>query len=125
MTVRLSYIALDARDVHAVAAFWCAALGWRVVEEDEDGVSIAGDDPAVPGIDVLRVPEGKSVKNRLHLDLRPDATTQQEEVDRLIALGARRVDVGQPDDAPWVVLADVEGNELCVLRRSVQEAAEG
>ena len=124
MTSRFAFLAVDAHDVRAVADFWCAALGWHVVEDTEDGVSIAGDDPGAPGIDVLPVPEDKVVKNRLHLDLRPDGTTQQAEVERLLALGARRVDVGQPDDATWVVLADVEGNELCVLRRSVQEATD-
>ncbi len=61
------------------------------------------------------------MKNRLHLDLRADGTTQAEEVDRLLALGATRVDVGQRADVSWVVLADPEGNEFCVLQRSVQE----
>ncbi|MGH3303705.1 MAG: VOC family protein [Streptosporangiaceae bacterium] len=62
----------------------------------------------------LRVPEGKAVKNRLHLDLRPK--DQAAEVARLEALGAQRVDVGQGPDVTWVVLADPDGNEFCVLR---------
>ena len=124
MTSRIAYLAVDARDVRAVAEFWAAALGWRVVEEDDDGISLAGDD-APFGIDVLRVPDDKAVKNRLHLDLRADRTSTEQEVERLLSLGARRVDVGQPADATWTVLADVEGNEFCVLQRTVQEAAAG
>jgi hypothetical protein len=76
-------------------------------------------------IDVLPVPEAKTVKNRLHLDVRADGSTQAAEVDRLLALGATRADVGQGPDATWVVLADPEGNEFCVLSRSVQDAAGG
>jgi hypothetical protein len=68
----------------------------------------------VPDLLFLEVPEAKSVKNRLHLDLRPD--DQTAEVERVIALGARRVDVGQSGDVGWVVLADPEDNEFCVLR---------
>jgi hypothetical protein len=75
-----------------------------------------------PSIDVAPVPDSKTVKNRLHLDLRADGTTRDEELDRLIALGARRVDVGQGPDVSWVVLADPEGNEFCLLQRTVEEA---
>jgi catechol 2,3-dioxygenase-like lactoylglutathione lyase family enzyme len=121
VTSRFAVLAIDAHDVDAVAAFWCGVLGWREVDRDDDAVSIAGDDPPVPGIDVLRVPEGKTVKNRLHLDLRADGSSTQEELDRLLALGARRVDVGQGPDVSWTVLADVEGNEFCLLSRPVQE----
>ena len=120
MTSRLAVLAIDALDVDAVAGFWCDVLGWHVVERDDDGVSIAGDDRAVPGIDVLSVPEGKTIKNRLHLDLRADGSGTEEELERLLALGARRVDVGQPPDVSWTVLADVEGNEFCLLSRPVQ-----
>jgi hypothetical protein len=72
-------------------------------------------------IDVVAVPEGKVIKNRLHFDLRADGVSTAEELDRLLTLGARRVDVGQPSDASWVVLADPEGNEFCLLSRPVQE----
>ncbi len=72
-------------------------------------------------VDVLAVPEGKVVKNRLHLDLRADGLATGDELDRLLALGARRTDVGQGPDSSWVVLADPEGNEFCLLSRSVQE----
>ncbi len=127
MTSRIAAIALDAVDPAPVAAFWGEVLGWGVVDEDGTGVSLGPADGSWPRLDVLRVPEGKAVKNRLHLDLRADGTTTAEELARLEALGARRVDVGQSDDVTWVVLADPEGNELCLLRRTVAEAraAEG
>jgi len=84
-------------------------------------ISIAAPDRSWPTIDVLAVPEGKVTKNRLHLDLRADGVSTAEELDRLLSLGARRVDVGQPPDASWVVLADPEGNEFCLLSDPVQE----
>jgi len=68
-----------------------------------------------PTIVFVPVPERKSVKNRVHIDVNPIDRTQAEEVERLEALGARRVDVGQ-GDVGWVVMADPEGNEFCVLR---------
>ena len=128
MTLRLRVVAVDCADPERLAAFWCAALGYEVRDRDDDGVGIgpgpapADDDlragPVVPGIDFLVVPEGKTVKNRLHLDLTPVDGRQAEEVERLLGLGATRAEVGQSDrpDASWVVLADPEGNEFCVLR---------
>lgn len=128
MPIRIAVVAIDARDPSRVAEFWAAALGWDSWPDPNDGgVSLAPprsssqSGASGPSIDVLPVPEGKSVKNRLHLDLRADGTTQAEEVERLLALGATRVDVGQGSDVSWVVLADPEGNEFCVLQRSVQE----
>jgi hypothetical protein len=116
--LRIQCLCVDSPDPGRIARFWEAALGWRrtydkpheiVLEppagSPEDGVS--------PDLLFLRVPEAKTVKNRLHLDLRP--VDQHREVERLLALGASRVSVGQPDDAPWVVLADPDGNEFCVL----------
>ena len=76
---------------------------------------------SVTTMDIAAVPERKTVKNRLHLDLRADGTTTREELQRLLDLGARRTDVGQASDASWVVLSDPEGNEFCLLSRSVQE----
>ena len=128
MSSRIAVVAIEARDPRRVAEFWAAALGWQAWPDDEGrGVSIAPPGSAGPSgiggpcIDVLPVPHAKTVKNRLHLDLRADGTTQSEEVDRLLGLGAKRLDVGQGPDASWVVLADPEGNEFCVLQRSVQE----
>lgn len=121
MTSRIAVLAIDARDPDAVADFWCQALDWRVTERSDEGVSIAPPDDSWPTIDVLPVPEDKTVKNRLHLDLRADGVSTDVELERLLALGARRVDVGQADDVTWVVLADPEGNEFCLLSRTVQD----
>ncbi|MFF2732102.1 VOC family protein [Streptomyces sp. NPDC058008] len=114
MAVRLYQLAVDAHDLPSLARFWCAVLDWQVLFEDEDEVVIGADASALPGMCFLPVPEGKTVKNRLHIDLAPDDLST--EVERIIALGARRVDVGQSTDVTWVVLADPEGNEFCVLR---------
>jgi predicted enzyme related to lactoylglutathione lyase len=121
----LAVIAIDAVNPRLVADFWCAVLGWDVLDEEDGIVSIGSPSGEQPGIDVCRVPEAKTVKNRLHLDLRADGTGRATELARLLELGARRVDVGQSPDASWVVLADPEGNEFCLLSRTVQEAAAG
>ncbi len=115
MTSRLAALAVDAASPQRVADFWCDVLGWQVVETSEQVISIAPVDGAEPGIDVVLVPEPKSVKNRLHLDLRADGGSTEAELERLLALGARRIDVGQDPGATWVVLADPEGNEFCLL----------
>ncbi len=110
---------LDTTDPARIASFWEAALGWRRTYETADQVVLeppAGSpqDGVAPDLLFLRVPEGKRVKNRWHPDLRP--TDQAAEVARLEGLGATRVDVGQGDDVSWVVMADPDGNEFCVLR---------
>jgi predicted enzyme related to lactoylglutathione lyase len=127
MTSRIAVLVIDARDPARVADFWCQVLGWVVHDQDSDGVvtiAAAGSRPGTgdPTIDLVPVPEPKTVKNRLHLDLRADGTTRDEELERLLALGARRVDIGQGPDVSWVVLADPEGNEFCLLQRTVEEA---
>lgn len=124
MTSKIAVLAIDARDPRVVATFWAAALGWRIVEQSAEGVSLAPADGTWPTIDVLPVPERKTVKNRLHLDLRADGASAEEEVARLLSLGASTVDVGQDPDATWTVLADPEGNEFCILSRSVQEVSD-
>jgi predicted enzyme related to lactoylglutathione lyase len=117
--LRFETISIDARDPAAIATFWRDALGWVVTSgDDDDEVCLQPTDDSpfaglVPDILFVRVPEEKVVKNRLHLDLRPD--DQDLEVARLLALGAREVSVGQ-GEVTWVVLADPEGNEFCVLR---------
>lgn len=115
-------IAIDAMQPRVVADFWCHVLGWQVAEEEGSIISIAPPDGSWPTIDVVAVPETKTVKNRLHLDLRADGTATSDELERLLSLGARRTDVGQGPEATWVVLSDPEGNEFCLLARSVQEA---
>ena len=121
MPSKLAVIAIDAIRPRMVADFWCAVLGWHIVEEDSDIISIAPQDQSWPSIDVIAVPEGKTVKNRLHFDLRADGVSTAEELERLLALGARRVDVGQGPDVSWVVLGDPEGNEFCLLSRTIQD----
>jgi catechol-2,3-dioxygenase len=121
MSSRIAVVVIDAVDPEKVADFWCGVLGWQVMERDGADIGIAADGTSWPRIDVLQVPEAKTVKNRLHLDLRADGSDTATELERLLALGARRVDIGQDADSSWVVLADPEGNEFCLLARTVQE----
>jgi predicted enzyme related to lactoylglutathione lyase len=113
VALRWYSIVVDSRDHHSLAPWWAQVLGWQVVYEDDDEVGIARAEDAEPGLTFVPVPEGKTVKNRLHIDLAPD--DQDAEVWRLVSLGARRTDVGQTAEATWVVLRDPEGNEFCVL----------
>lgn len=121
MTSRLASIAIDATNPSVVADFWCSVLDWHVIEEDDEGIGIGPRDHAWPCLEVFAVPEVKSVKNRLHFDLRADGVSTAVELERLLALGARRTDVGQGPEVSWVVLADPEGNEFCLLSRTVQD----
>ena len=119
MSIRIQCLCVDTKDPARLAGFWQAALGWRRTFEKDDEVVLeppegSAEDGVVPDLLFLRVPEDKSGKNRLHLDLRPEE--QAAEVTRLEGLGARRVDVGQGADATWIVMADPDGNEFCVLR---------
>jgi hypothetical protein len=125
MTSRIAAISMVAVDQQRVAEFWCSVLGWHLLQSDVTGADIGPTDGSGPRIEIGRVPDPKTVKNRLHLDLRADGTSQSDELQRLLDLGATRVDVGQPAEATWVVLADPEGNEFCLLLRTVQEAVEG
>jgi hypothetical protein len=113
--LRLTEIVIDCHDPAALAAFWTAALGFRTLRSDDHEVEIGPADGSGPALVLLLVPGRKTVKNRLHLDLRPEpGGTIDAEVDRLLALGATRADIGQGEIA-WTVLADPEGNEFCVL----------
>jgi hypothetical protein len=127
MVLRLTEIVVDCRDPQLLAAFWSAALGYHIVRVEDDQVEIAPWEqepadladqvrrrPTAPAIVFVVVEEGKAVKNRLHLDVRPVDRSTEEEGERLISLGATRVDIGQ-GSAPWTVLADPEGNEFCLL----------
>lgn len=107
-------ILIDAADPLALGRWWAVALGWVVVDEDQDDgeIEIRPAPDVVPGMLFVPVPEPKTIKNRLHLDFRPD--DRDAEVERLLGHGATRADVGQGDET-WVVLADPEGNEFCVL----------
>ncbi len=120
MPLVISQLAVDAADPAAQARWWQQVLGGTVDDEDPDEIAITFDS-GLPELLFLRVPEAKSVKNRLHLDVRPpDGSDQATELARLLAHGARRVDIGQ-GDVPWVVLADPEGNEFCLLRSTPGE----
>lgn len=99
-------------DPVALGRWWREALGWVTVNDDPVVYEIQPARDRLPGILFLAVDDAKQGQNRLHIDLRPD--DQDAEVERLLALGASRVDVGQ-GDVSWVVLADPEGNEFCVL----------
>jgi hypothetical protein len=112
MSVEWEQVVVDSRDPVALGRWWTAALGWVVMNDDPHEYEIRPAADRLPGLVFVVVSEAKTIKNRLHLDFRPD--DRDAEVDRLIALGARRVDIGQGEQ-PWVVLADPEGNEFCVL----------
>jgi predicted enzyme related to lactoylglutathione lyase len=105
-------IVVDAEDPARLARWWAEALGYVVVHEEPDEVEIRRAPEVLPGLLFTPVPEPKTGKNRLHIDLRPD--DQEAEVERLVDMGARHVDIGQ-HDVGWVILADPEGNEFCVL----------
>jgi hypothetical protein len=125
MTIRWYSVVVDCKDVAAQARWWGNVLGWPIVfeAEDEAVISVDEDDRSIPperrlpGLVFVPVAEDKDLKNRLHIDLAPRAgESQEEEVKRLESLGARRVNVGQMEDlVTWVVMADPEGNEFCVL----------
>jgi len=112
MALEWEQVIVDAADPVALGRWWAAALGWVVVDESPDEYEIRPERDRLPGLLFGRTPDAKTVKNRLHLDFRPD--DRDAEVARLLALGARHVDIGQGEQ-PWVVLADPEGNEFCVL----------
>jgi len=118
MDIRWQCVVIDCDDPQRLARFWSEAIGWRITEQhpDECALEPPVGDAAEGGPDILfvKVPDRKVVKNRLHLDLRP--MDQRAEVDRLLALGATTADVGQGDEVSWVVMADPERNEFCVLR---------
>ncbi len=124
MGLVVSQLCIDATEPRALARWWASALGWDVTWEDDEEVGIEPADGSSTSWLFLRVPEGKSVKNRLHVDLRPpDGSNQADELERLIALGAVPTDIGQGPDATWHVLADPEGNEFCLLRSTPSELA--
>jgi hypothetical protein len=124
MTSKFTELAIDCADPDRLARFWCSVLDYEV-KDNEDGVITIGSPmepegsshhgPVPPTLTFARVPEGKTVKNRLHIDLNPTDREQDEEVRRLLDLGARPADVGQTGEESWVTLADPEGNEFCVL----------
>ena len=107
---------IDAHDLPALARFWTEALGWKVLSEREREIVIGTDDNAAIGICFMPVTDPKTVNNHVHVDMTSSAEDRDQEIDRLLALGARRVDIGQTGNESWTVLADPEGNEFCVVR---------
>ncbi|WP_225805010.1 VOC family protein [Streptomyces sp. NK15101] len=117
-------VAVDCVDAYELARFWSEALGCPLHPEGKPGdVETAVILPEGPQLYFNQVPEPKTIKNRIHLCLRPE-TSREEEVQRLLSLGATLVaDRREPDGAGWAVLADPEGNEFCVLRSAAERAA--
>lgn len=125
MTSRFTELVVDSHDPERLAAFWCAVLDFKVIDRSQGKVEIGSWVPTVeevrarqmpPAVVFIQVPEGKVVKNRLHLDVSPIDGSTEDEVARLLRLGATRTDVGQGPNRNWVVMADPEGNEFDVLR---------
>jgi catechol 2,3-dioxygenase-like lactoylglutathione lyase family enzyme len=128
VTALISHTTLDSRDAYAMSVFWAAVLGFA---EDPDDPNEPGDEECmissadgVQRLLFIEVPDDKQVKNRVHLDLKPAEGNRDEELDRLLRLGARQVaDHRQADGTGWVTLADPEGNEFCILRSDAERAA--
>ena len=112
MSLEWEQTIVDAHDPESLGHWWRDALGWVVVNEDPEEFEIRPSAERLPGLLFVPASEPKLNKNRLHLDFRPDS--RDTEVERLLALGAKHADVGQGEQS-WVLLADPEGNEFCVL----------
>ncbi|KUN79839.1 VOC family protein [Streptomyces griseoruber] len=119
MTLEWRHVIVHAADPAGLGQWWADALGWVVVHSSADEFAICPAPDRLPGLEFVRLDEPRKAKSRLHLDFVPD--DQEAEVARLVAHGAQRVDIGQGEQS-WVVLADPEGNEFCVLARRRQEA---
>ncbi|BBH69587.1 glyoxalase [Actinoplanes sp. OR16] len=116
MTIR--HITIDARDTLAIARFWSELTGAPIDAESDDEEALV---ESTPGLLFIAVPEAKTVKNRLHLDIQPPTGTRDEFVDKVVALGATIFqDHRKPDGTGWVTLRDPEGNEFCVERSAAE-----
>ncbi|MGN9757354.1 VOC family protein [Streptomyces sp. SD31] len=121
MTSAIRHVTIDSTDAYTLARFWSQVLDLPVHEDDKPG----DEDVLIEGAGLLfvTVPEPKTVKNRVHVDLQPQDRTRDEEVERLLAIGATLVDDRRtPDGRGWAVLADPEGNEFCVERGAAERA---
>ena len=122
MACRITELVLDSADPDRLAAFWCEVLDYVELARAEDGVEIgprSGFGGPQPTLVLSPSTEPKRQKLRLHLDVNPTDRDQDAELQRLLAAGARPVDIGPTGEASWHVLADPEGNEFCLLRRRV------
>jgi predicted enzyme related to lactoylglutathione lyase len=121
VTSRISHTTVDSANAYAQSVWWASLLDMREDPEDpnepgHEECMIFADDGRSPVL-FIEVPDDKRVKNRIHFDLRPVDGTREQEVARVLALGATQVDdQRRPDGSGWVVLADPEGNEFCILR---------
>jgi hypothetical protein len=119
-------LVIDCHDHRRVGGFWAAVLGYEVIDTsdgpDDYFVQLAGPPGSGPTVLVVRTPDEKVIKNRLHLDVNATDRDQAAEVERILALGATRVDIGQ-GEVSWAVLADPDGNEFCVLASTVEPLA--
>jgi hypothetical protein len=120
MPLEWEQVVVDAIDPVALGRWWATALEWVVVNDDPGEFEIRPTPDRMPGLLFVRVPEPKTLKNRLHLDFRPD--DRDDAVARLLDLGATRADVGQGEQS-WIVLSDPEGNEFCVLQSAAERKA--
>ncbi|MCX4631169.1 VOC family protein [Streptomyces sp. NBC_01443] len=122
------HITFDSLEPYKTAEFWSAVTGFPIHPDDVEGddeILLDPAQPGVPGLLFIRVPDAKSVKNRVHLDIQPPTGTRDETVERLIGLGAKLVDDRRREDGSgWAVLTDPEGNELCI-ERSAAERGQG
>ena len=123
LTVRS--ITFDCTDARKVAEFWAAALGWNVYYDDDPEILVApyfpDDRRHGPALLFIPVPEGKSAKNRMHLDVGSIGSSRDDQVARLVALGATQIsDHRTPEGLGWVVMADPEGNEFCIERSEAE-----
>jgi catechol 2,3-dioxygenase-like lactoylglutathione lyase family enzyme len=130
MACRITGLGLDCRNPEALADFWCQVLGFVVLQTGEDDsveIGPAGTDPDDPALTLVfdRSTQPKRAKLRLHFDVNAVDRSQDEELQRLLGLGARKADVGQTGEESWHVLADPEGNEFCLLRKTVRPASSG
>ena len=123
MACRFPELIIDCHDPRRLGDFWTEVLGYRETDAKFEGehhyVELTGPPGSGPSLLLFRTPDSKVTKNRLHIDVNATDRGQEEEVARLEALGATRVDIGQGEQT-WVVLADPEGNEFCVLRSRVE-----
>ena len=119
MGSKFTELIIDCGNPNRLGEFWAAVLGWQPTGSYDEAVEIAGPPGSGPSLVFVPVREVKTVKNRLHIDVNPVGCDQQQEVERLIGLGAHRIDIGQGEQS-WVVLADPESNEFCVLRTRVE-----
>lgn len=116
MTSRVGDIIVDCNDPELMASFWSEVLGYRIFARDETGVAIRGATVS-PDILFIRVPERKTVKNRLHFDVCPTDCGPEEEIARLLDLGAKRSSI--IGSGSWIVLEDPEGNEFCLMSKRI------